>query len=119
MPVIESISLGYKIASFGLELGKAIRNASMASLKGAPYRLISTLTTLEFLEDGMTSDFVQDRTLAIMRDNTPIPPFLYITSGNDVIDGLIIDDNSHTFREYRDGDARFVAPQADILYEKG
>jgi hypothetical protein len=121
--MIEQISVGFKILELGLESGKIIRNASRGWISKAPYRIVSSLTTIEFIwaRDVQTSYYVQDRTIYFRRE-APLPPFLYGTEGTDTIDRLIVDSISLPFRQAPQKPARLgtlVRPDAEILYPPG
>lgn len=118
LPVIESVSLGYKILSLGWEIGKAIRNAVGAQwMNQSGYRLVSSLTTLEFTQNGdsQVADYVQDRLLEFKRRDRRLPPFVYGSEGVDVIDGLIVDGNPQQWIHSE----RTVRPLQELLFNKG
>lgn len=122
MPAIESISLGYKIADLAWEMGKAFRSSiDIRSNGGAPHRITSSLTTLEFVQDGskQVAYFVQDRTVAFRKPDTRLPPFLYATAGTDSIDQLVVDDANKAFTCKTTEFMRLVGPADDIVYNKG
>jgi hypothetical protein len=118
LPVIETVGLGYKILSLGWEMGKAIRNSAGAQwMNRSGYHLVSSLTTLEFIQNGETliSDYVQDRLVEFTRRDRRLPPFVYGTEGNDIVDNLVVDGTPQTF-VYSEN---IVKPVQELLFNKG
>jgi hypothetical protein len=119
---IETVTLGYKIADLTWEMGKALRNSVQVKWSRAPYRIISSLTTMEFVQEGakQTAYYVQDRTLAFLKADTRLPPFLYATDGKDFIDGLTVENANKAFTSRVSPEKlTLIGPTDDIVYNKG
>jgi hypothetical protein len=119
LPVIESVGLGYKIANLGWEMFKATRTSTGVTWNNKTgYRFVSSLTTLEFSYNGskQTSHYVQDRTIEFTKNEKRLPPFRHQTSGNDFVDGLIVDDASVPWIKSADN---LIRRRDDVEYAKG
>jgi hypothetical protein len=121
---LEYASLGYKLLELSWEIGKSVRNSSVGWWKNAPYRLISSLTTLEFAQDSsgiQLAHYVQDRSIIFMRPDSRLPAFQYGTEGQDIIEDLVVDGQSREFiiDKASSGIGLFVRPRAELIYRKG
>ncbi len=122
MLVIEQITLYYKIGKLAYDSFTSLRTATGAWWEKADFRIASSLTTMEFEQEGQDQVCycVQDRTIVFLRDRTLLPPFNYGTAGKDIFDELIIDDNHVNFRvEEKFGGVKSVSPESAIGYSKG
>lgn len=122
MPGIEEITLYYKIAKLAYDTFTTIRGATGAWWNKADFRIVSSLTTMEFEQEGpdQVCHCVQDRTILFMRDKTLLPAFRYGTAGTDFIDGLIVNDSHVKLKEERlMGGLRSVTPDDPVGYSKG
>ncbi len=120
LPTVESVSLAYKIANLSWEIGKAVRNTVGSQWSRSPYRLVSSLTTLEFFQNGdvQIADYVQDRLLRFNRDDQRLPPFVYGTDPKkDTIDQLLVNGTPHDF--LYDQDEGTIRSKTDLLFKKG
>ena len=88
----DEITLGYKIASIGLEIGRSVFNQARSWRNKSDHRFISSLTTFEFIQQGndQIAHYVQDRTAKITKDNTRMPPFQYGSAGQDQFGNILI-----------------------------
>ena len=74
----EEITLGYKIASLMLEIGRSVGNQAKSWKDKSSHRFLSSMTTLEITDDtgiDQVAHYVQDRTVKIARDGARMPPF--------------------------------------------
>jgi hypothetical protein len=120
--MVEEITLVYKIGKLTYDSFTAIRTATGAWWKKADFRIVSSLTTMEFEQEGSDQICycVQDRMILFRRDRTPLPPFQYGTAGTDLFDELIINENHVKFRvEEKFGGVKSIGPEDLVAYSKG
>jgi len=118
---VDSVSLGYKIASLGWDVYKTFRNSAQLRTGRAGYRFTSSLTTLEFSYSGeqQQANYVQDRTILFLRDEVRLPPFLYRTDGEDKIDQLLVNESARPFKIVPEGGGgKFIEADEHIHYSK-
>ena len=118
----EEITIGYKIASLIFEVGRASTNTLKSRFAKSSYRVISSLTTLEFSFEGndQVTSWVQDRTVKITRDETHFPPFTFGTDGQDSIEAVLINGSPvpHELIEKDPQRGMIVGPRERYIYNK-
>lgn len=121
----EEISLAYKIAGLALEIGRSASNQIKTWRNDSQYRILSSLTTMEFVVEGgdVMAHFVQDRIVKITRDDVRMPPFNFGTDGKDVIDHLTVTTGTtivaHKPRILeQDGSYKVVGTEDDVVYDR-
>jgi hypothetical protein len=122
VPLIEELTLTYKIGKLAYDSFTTIRAATGAWWKKADFRITSSLTTMEFELEGreQVCYCVQDRSILFLRDKTPPPPFQYGTAGTDHFDELIINENRTRFVvDVQFGGVKHVRPEEPVAYNKG
>ncbi|HEV2386073.1 MAG TPA: hypothetical protein VGS20_02350 [Candidatus Acidoferrales bacterium] len=118
---IETLSLGYKFGRLVWDIWKGLSNSAKALWKRAPYRFVSSLTTLEFVYEGGTqiAYYVQDRTVLFRKPDTALPPFLFETSGKDSVEKLIVEGDERDYSKEQWERNHYVEPVDRLVYEKG
>lgn len=120
----DEITLGYKIASGLLEVGRFIANHWSAG--DNDFRLISTLTTMEFTQEGadQVAYFVQDRTVKILKDRILLPHFRFGTDGEDRFEEISISlpGNAPSHHQpkvkNRDGRVKSVGIEEETIFDR-
>jgi hypothetical protein len=121
MTGIEEVTLIYKIGKLAYDSFTTVRTATGAWWKKADFRIVSSLTTMEFEQEGgnQVCYCVQDRTILFRRDRTPLPAFKYGTVGTDHFDELIINDNHAKLKVENSMGGKLVRPEDPVAYNKG
>jgi hypothetical protein len=121
MTGIEEITLAYKFGKLTYDSFTAIRTAAGAWLKKADFRIMSSLTTMEFEQEGndQVCYYVQDRTILFRRDRTQLPPFKYGTAGTDHFDELIINEHHAKMKVEMQLGGKLIFPDDTVAYNKG
>jgi hypothetical protein len=122
----EEITLGYKIASLTLEIGRSVGNQVKNWRNKSSHRFISSMTTLEIADDGgadQVAHYVQDRTLKITRNGARMPPFTYGSDGTDEFGDITVTVNQlTTTHRYRiletNGREKTIGTEVDRDYAK-
>jgi hypothetical protein len=121
MPVIETVGVVAESASLLLELSKIIRAGISEPWSKDGFRILSSLTTLEFryANGKQIAHFVQDRQVFFTKAGGLLPPFYYSTEGEDTIEELLIDEMPQEFEvEKSPGNPTSILPRKPHRYEK-
>jgi len=123
----DEITVGWKVLSLGLEIGRAVSNQVKSWRRNSDHRFLSSLTTLEIVEEAgkdQVAHYVQDRTVKIRRDGARIPPFKYGSDGKDefgrvtVVSGRQVVEYNHRILE-TNGREKTVGLDVDRVFSKG
>jgi hypothetical protein len=122
----EEITLGYKVASLALEIGRSAGNQVKSWKNKSNHRFISSMTTLEITYDAgadQIAHYVQDRTVKITRDGVRMPPFTYGSDGTDTFGDItvVVNQRTTTYRHRileEDGREKTIGTEVDRDYAK-
>jgi len=123
----EEIGLAYKVLSLTFEIGRSGTNRFKEWRNNSKHRLISSLTTMEFIEkdNSIIAHYVQDRILKITGDDVRIPPFTFGTVGEDTpgeITVITAAGRTHHYKPRRledNGLEKTFGIDAERLYTRG
>jgi hypothetical protein len=121
MPLLESFGVLAEIGGFLIEIFKAARAGVSFHSSREGFKIISTLTTLEFRQEHFqqVAHFVQDRHLVFTKSGA-LPPFTYWSEGQNVIDELLVDNIPYPFRLLKNpGELPQITLENEMRYEKG
>ena len=115
----EAATLATELAGLLWEMGKTVSGSAGVSFGGAPYKILTSLTTIEIFEEQgkpQWTEFVQDRIVEFRKEQSP-PHFTYYTQGEAYIDELIVARKSESF-DYQDS-KKVYCRRRDIRFNKG
>lgn len=118
--LLESVSASAEVLSLLLEIGKAVRAGVGTRFSKEGFRVMSSLTTLEFRYDAaghQTAYYVQDRRILFTRDGAISPLFQFATDGTDFVDEMLIDDKLIDFKKH--SPMPEYGPAETLHYAKG
>lgn len=118
---LESVGLFYELSKLAWEAGKVVRNEAKALITDSPFRIVSSLTTLEFVQgnSGQVAHYVLDRTVRFLRHDVSLPPFTYRTSGKDTVENLVVADAPQKWNAIEELGRIYYKPAEDMIYSRG